>query len=193
MQPGLGLDELFGARETAVEFMPDLGHEITFTLDGCPVRGGLYRQVYQVTTGKARGHYPDGTCAVVENTWGNGMTLLVGTFPSVSYAESKGAGSKGAENAEYFRRVIAWSGVAPWVTVSNPAVTARVHQSAAHTYLWALNTSAQEQQVTIQISPDVGIFVSAQALWGHFMGDMVDNVLEIEIPAQDALVLRLQA
>lgn len=197
-QPGLGLDELFGAQEKAVEFMPDLGHEITFTLDGCPVRGGLYRQVYQVTTGKARGYYPDGTLAVVENAWGNGRTLLVGTFPSVGYAESKGAESKdaeskGAENAEYFRSVIAWSGVEPRVTVSAPSVTARVHQSAAHTYLWVLNTSAQEQQVAITLSSEVGNFVSAHALWGHFTGDMVNNALQVEIPAQDALVLRLQA
>ena len=88
-QPGLGLDELFGAYETAVEFMPDIGNEIAFMMDGCFVRGGLYRQVYSVTTGKVRGTYADGTCAVVENTYGKGRTLLVGSFPSVGYFDSE--------------------------------------------------------------------------------------------------------
>ncbi len=107
-QPGLGLDELFGAYETAVEFMPDIGNEIAFAMDGCFVRGGLYRQVYRATAGKVRGTYADGTCAVVENTYGKGRTLLVGSFPSVGYFDSEGA-----ENAEYFRKVLAWSRIEP--------------------------------------------------------------------------------
>jgi beta-galactosidase len=186
-QPGLGLDELFGARETAVEFMPDLGHEITFTIGGCMVRGGLYRQVYTVTTGKALGYYPDGTCAVVENTFGRGRTLLVGSFPSVGYADSNGA-----ENAGYFREVLAWSAVKPFIWVSTPAVTARLHKSDENWYLWALNTSAQKQHTTIKLSPEVGTFDSAHSLWGAFWGEVLDNTLEVLIPAQDGLVLLLE-
>ncbi|MDF1515405.1 MAG: beta-galactosidase trimerization domain-containing protein, partial [Anaerolineae bacterium] len=184
-QPGLGLDELFGARERNVEFMPDLGHEISFTMDGCAVRGGFYRQVYRVTTGKVRGTYAGGECAVVENTYGMGRTLLIGTFPSVGYFESRGAA-----NAAYFRNVLLWSGVEPHVTVSNPAVTARLQASAENIYLWALNTSAQKQQVSIRISPSQGMFTSVRAHWGSFDGQLTNNTLQVEIPAQDAIVLR---
>ncbi|TFG71783.1 MAG: hypothetical protein E4H27_03875 [Anaerolineales bacterium] len=185
-QPGLGLDELFGVLESAVEFMPDIGNEIAFTMDDCFVRGGLYRQVYEVTIGNARGTYADGTCAVVENTYGKGRTLLVGSFPSVGYFDSDGA-----ENPEYFRKVLMWSGIEPHVAVSNPVVTARLHKSADHLYLWALNTSAHNQKVAIRISPAHGTFNTAKVKWGSFDGQFVDNTLDVEIPAEDGLVLQL--
>ncbi|MGO7690281.1 beta-galactosidase trimerization domain-containing protein, partial [Rhizobium ruizarguesonis] len=34
VQPNMGLDEVFGAREEDVEFMPDIGDRIHFDLDG---------------------------------------------------------------------------------------------------------------------------------------------------------------
>jgi beta-galactosidase len=139
-----------------------------------------------VTTGRVWGTYADGSCAVIENTFGKGRTLLVGTFPSVGYADSNGA-----ESAAYFSKVLAWSGVKPQISVSTPVVTARLHKSAEYTYLWALNASAQDQQVSIRISPELGKFTFAKALWGSFEGKLVDNKLDAEIPAQDGLILQL--
>ncbi len=53
VQPNYGLDELFGARESYVEFVPDLLDDEQLNFSGTPVWGGIYLQAYEPTTGTA--------------------------------------------------------------------------------------------------------------------------------------------
>ena len=55
VQPNLGLDALFGAREEYVEFTPDLLDCLDMQIDGLEVPGGLFLQTYQPTSGVAAG------------------------------------------------------------------------------------------------------------------------------------------
>ena len=98
VQPGLGLDALFGARERYVEFTPDISDDVTFSFDvaedaGARVPGALHIQAYAPTTGRVAGAYaegygyagpPDDAAAVVEHSYGAGRTLLIGTSPGTA-------------------------------------------------------------------------------------------------------------
>ncbi|MBI3973763.1 MAG: beta-galactosidase [Chloroflexi bacterium] len=91
VQPNLGLDALFGARERYVEFTPDVSDDLTFSMDGidAPVPGALVLQAYEPAEGTAAGWYPEGYSfagglpAVVDHHYGAGRTRLIGTFPGV--------------------------------------------------------------------------------------------------------------
>ena len=57
VQPNLGLDEVFGAKEAYVEFTPDLLGDLQFHFKGTRAQGGLFLQTYELTTGKPVGWY----------------------------------------------------------------------------------------------------------------------------------------
>ncbi len=186
-QPALGLSDLFGAKESGVEFMPDLGDEIRFEYDENPVRGGLYRQWYAEAGGKGVGRFGNGQCAVVEHTYGKGRTLLIGSFPSLGYFRSQGK-----ENRGFFEALLKWTGLTPRVTVSGRDIVARLHSSDNEVYLWVLNMSDADQRVSVTISEETGQFRKASPKWGEFDGRIEANAISAAIPAQDGLVLRLE-
>jgi beta-galactosidase len=49
IQPNLGLDQLFGARETYVQFTPDLLTKLTLTVKGTEIGGQYFLQKYKPT------------------------------------------------------------------------------------------------------------------------------------------------
>ena len=99
VQPNLGLDQLFGARETYVQFTPDLLGKLTLTVRDKQIGGQYFLQEYKLAGGQAVGQYANGHIAAVENTSGGGKTLLIGTFPGGSYLPQPRAG-----NARILRR-----------------------------------------------------------------------------------------
>ena len=48
VQPNYGLDEVFGARESHVEFMPDISDQLKFQLKGADLFGRYFRQEYKL-------------------------------------------------------------------------------------------------------------------------------------------------
>ena len=55
VQPNLGLDKLFGVRESYVEFTPDILDDLRVNVNGTPAWGGIFLQAYTPTTGTAVG------------------------------------------------------------------------------------------------------------------------------------------
>ena len=95
---------------------------------------------------------------------------------------------------QYFKKVLAWSGIEPLVTVSNPAVTARLHKSADHLYLWALNTSAHKQRVSIRISPAQGTFsIGIRQSGAVLMASLLITPWMSRFPPRMGLVLQLES
>ena len=180
VQPHNGLDAVFGARETDVEFMPDIGDRIALSLDGAPVRGGGFLQAYEPTTGRPRGRFDDGRTAVIENAFGKGRTLLVGTHPGVAYFKASNK-----ENLGFFRAVLAWTGAKPHVSTGNLAVQARLHLGESGGALWLLNPTREAQPVTVALGPQHAGLEIGGAYWGEGAGKAVT------IPPRDAVVLRL--
>ena len=66
VQPNLGLDQLFGARETYVQFTPDMLGKLTLTVRDKQIGGRYFLQEYKLAGGKAAGQYANGHIAAVE-------------------------------------------------------------------------------------------------------------------------------
>lgn len=182
VQPNNGLDAVFGVREDEVEFMPDIGDRIHFALDGRPVQGGGFLQSYRVTTGSGRGSFADGRLAVVENRFGAGKTMLVGTHPGIAYFKTSGA-----DNLRYFADAFAWTGKTQQVQLSNPALQARLHEGPAGRILWVINSTREVQQATLSVG-------SGEATLGtmYWAGSGASaSGTSITVPPRDAVVVQL--
>lgn len=146
VQPNNGLDSIFGARETDVEFMPDIGDRVSFDLEGQTVTGGGFLQSYELAGGTERARFSDGRIAIVEHGAGSGQALLVGSNPSITYFRTSNAA-----NREYFATVFAWLGKTPHVALSNNQLQARLHDDAEGSNLWMINHTRETQTSSVAI------------------------------------------
>ena len=188
VQPNLGLDELFGVREAAVEFTPDLLDGTTFRLDGKQDVGcAEYLQTYETGSARPCGFLADGGVVAAENGFGKGRTLLMGTCPSLAYMRHPGpAGSA------FFADLLRWLGVEQAVSVDNGDVKARLHASAEGLFLWALNMSRQPQQVDIGLAARFAAAGLASTRWGdQHAAQWQGGRIRATIPGRDALVLQI--
>ena len=159
-QPNYGLDELFGARESYVEFTPDLLDNLRLTIQGRQTGGRFFLQQYELAGGQKAGEFEGGKIAAVEHRFGKGRTLLIGTFPSGSYFLQHSAGTR-----DFFAGLLDWAGVKQWSTVSDSAVRARIHQGPGGTILWVVNPTRETRPVTVTLGDRVGTFRQARELW----------------------------
>ena len=169
-QPNLGLDELFGARESYVEFTPDLLGDLRFHLHGMPVWGGIFMQAYEPTTGTPVGWYDDGRVAAVDNAYGQGRTRLIGTMAGAGYAAHRDGRFPTAGQPPLDHRpwsaALAFAGKAQHVRCSEPRVKARLHDGPGGTYLWVANPTRHPLPVRLELSAAWGPFSSCHSLWG---------------------------
>ncbi|HEV3339695.1 MAG TPA: beta-galactosidase trimerization domain-containing protein, partial [Pirellulales bacterium] len=185
VQPNLGLDQLFGARETYVQFTPDILGKLTLTVRGNQIGGQYFLQEYRLAGGQAAGEYANGHLAAVEHTFGQGKTLLIGTFPGGSYFRNHAAGTR-----EFFAGLLDWAGVKPQVQSSDPAVKARLHQGAGGTYVWVVNPTRTAKNVTITLPSS---FQRASDLWQASSRPSVSgNRLTVAVEERNAAVIRLE-
>jgi beta-galactosidase len=188
VQPNYGLDELFGARESYVEFTPDLLRDLRLTVKDQQIWGGTFMQAYEPTTGAAVGWYEDGSVAAVEHRYGKGRTLLVGTMAGVGNSVHAGK----HEAAPFFASLLAF-GDQPQpqhVVCSDPRVKARLHDGEGGRYLWVANPTREPIPVRLTVNRGDQALGSARALWGPDAAVAGDSV-ELTVPARDVAVLAL--
>jgi beta-galactosidase len=185
VQPNLGLDELFGARETYVQFTPDLLTKLPLTAIGKQIVGQYFQQEYKLTGGADVGQYQNGHIAAVEHTFGKGRTLLIGTFPGGGYFRNHTQGSR-----EFFASLLGWAGVKPQIQTSDPQIKARLHQGAGGTYLWVVNPTREAKSVTITLPAS---FQKATELWQESGQPSVSGTsLTTKAEDRNAAVIRLE-
>jgi beta-galactosidase len=185
VQPNLGLDQVFGARESYVQFTPDLLGKLSLTVQGHAIGGQYFLQEYRLAGGQAAGQYANGHLAAVEHAFGRGRTLLIGTYPGGSYFRNHAAGTR-----EFFASLLGWAGVAPQVQSSDPEVKARLHRGAGGTYLWVVNPTRTPKSVTISLPAP---FQRATELWQESTHPTVTGqTLTTAVGDRDAAVLRLE-
>lgn len=186
VQPNFGLDEVFGATESYVEFTPDLLEDLVLSVNGQFVRGGLHLQAYARTTGTVVGTYRDGRTAAVSNVFGQGKTLLVGTCPGYGHGQHPEHGCR-----EYFRWLLSWGEKTPHVQVSEPRLTARLQEGIGGLSLWITNPTHTSLQAHVNIAHSFGSLNRAVAAWGSDAMTISENTFSVEVGARDALVLEL--
>ena len=185
VQPNHGLDEMFGARESYVEFTPDLLGDLQLNVAGTRVRGSLFLQAYEATKGTAVGWYDDGRVAAVRNSFGKGKTLLVGTMAGFGYDAHPGDRSP-----QFFADILAWAGVPRHVVSSDPRVKARIHTGDGGTYLWVANPKRQPIPVRLELGTAWQPIKKIRALWGAD-AKVAEGVITLTAGARDVSVLEL--
>jgi beta-galactosidase len=185
VQPNLGLDHVFGARETYVQFTPDLLGKLTLTVRDKQIGGQYFLQEYTLAGGLPAGAYSNGHIAAVEHTFGNGKTLLIGTFPGGAYFRSHAPGTR-----EFFAGLLAWAGVRQQVQSSDPAVKARLHKGTGGTYVWVVNPTRTTKTVTLTLGES---YQRAKDLWQESSHPTVSGArLTVAVEDRNAAVVRLE-
>ncbi len=188
VQPNYGLDELFGARESSIEFLADIHEDLKMEVDGNAIFGRYFFQTYEPKgSGRAVGHYPDGSVAAVANKTGKGQTMLMGSFPGSGYSKHHAA-----ETRTLFAGFLKSAGITPRVTVTDSQVQARVHMGDGGTNLWVVNPTRTARNVTVTLQPEIGRFTAGEDKWGSLQVAVTGQQVSVNVPARDAAVIALR-
>lgn len=160
-QPNYGLDELFGARETYVEFTPDLSDNLTLDVNGHRIYGRYFLQEYEAAGGKPVGQYGNGHVAAVQNRHGKGQTLLIGTYPGAGYYLHHSPESKA-----FFAELLRSAELSPQLRTDNAKTQARLHSGPGGNYIWLTNPTRSTATTTVTVvrGPQ---FRTAKDVWGN--------------------------
>lgn len=186
VQPNLGLDELFGCRESYVEFTPDILGDLKFNFSGIPTWGSIFLQAYTPTTGTPSGWYADGQIAAVDHRYGKGKTRLLGTMVGAGYAAHAQEGM-----SPFFTGLLDFSGKEQHILSSDPQVKARLHSGAGGTYLWIANPTRQDRPVRLTVNDAWKSFTVGATLWGAAVA-VAGHIITLTAPARDVTVVKLQ-
>ncbi|HEY1985232.1 MAG TPA: alpha-amylase family protein [Terracidiphilus sp.] len=186
VQPNYGLDKVFGATQSNVEFIPDIAENMVLTVSGAQVYGRYFRQEYELNGGQESGQFSNGKVAAVTNTFGKGRTLLMGSFPGAGYYLHHEPAAR-----DLFAKFLRIAGIEPQLKTNNGNVQARLHKGVGGAYLWVTNPTFTDQQVEVQFHPDAGTFQTARDVWGTQKAAITNRQLATNVPARDAVVLQL--
>ncbi|MEZ4865211.1 MAG: beta-galactosidase [Caldilineaceae bacterium] len=186
VQPNLGLADLFGCRESNVEFTPDILGDLKFNLSGIPTWGGIFLQAYTPTTGTPVGWYADGQVAAVDNSVGQGKTRLLGTMVGAGYA---GHSQEGA--SPFFADLLDFAGKEQHIRSSDPQIKARLHTGDGGIYLWVANPTRQARPARLALGSAWRSFTDSATLWGA-QATVAGQTVVLTAPARDVTVLKLR-
>lgn len=185
-QPNYGLDELFGARESYVEFTPDLLEKLALKVNGHEINGRYFLQEYEPTKGHAAGTYANGHVAAVENQHGKGHTLLIGTFPGGGYYLHHSPTTKA-----FFAELLKLASVQPQAQTDNPTTQTRLHAGPGGNYIWLTNPTRTSVTTTISIGEQGPRFHAAEDVWGNRGIAVNGQKLTVTLPPRDGAVIAL--
>ena len=186
-QPNYGLDEVFGARESYVEFTPDISDNLQFEIKGRKIYGRYFRQDYELEGGRAVGHYANDHIAAVEHDFGKGRTLLIGSFPGAGYYLHHSPATK-----DLFAGFLDYGQVDSRLHSDDNTVQARLHVGEGGKYLWVTNPQREARTVTITL-PDSWRGVDAgEDVWGKQPVKIGRGAVLVTVPARDAAVIALR-
>jgi beta-galactosidase len=187
VQPNYGLDEVFGAKESYVEFMPDISDGLMFQVNDSKIHGRYFRQGYKLNGGTEAGQYLDGMTAAVQNKFGQGRTLLMGTFPGSGYYLHHDSATK-----DLFAGFLTLAGIVPTTKIDDAKVQARLHQGTGGSFLWVTNPTRDSKTVRVGLSQAVGDFSTGEDIWGGQKVTVSDRQISVSVQGRDAAVIALR-
>jgi beta-galactosidase len=193
-QPSRGLEALVGARQEAVSFAPDRWLGLEFDSAQGKIAGGVFKQSYVPTTGRATAWYRNapapgnpGGAAVVDNDFGRGKTRIIGTMAGYGY---KTGGCP--ENLRFFAAVLPYAGQSPLIRAAyNTALIPRLWANGTDTFLWCLNQASYPQEVILELNDRYINASSAETLRGSD-ARVEGPFIRFPLPGRDAAVYRLR-
>jgi beta-galactosidase len=196
--PGLGLWEVMGCREIAIETPP--GGRTTITWSGSDLPGvsagdvlpaRWYKETLEPLSSSARvvAQFADGAAAAVMSSYGKGRTLMLGSYVSAS-AQS----TPTPESERFFAGLLEWAGVTLPVRVTGGIVEARHLESGNETILFLFNHGKQEARSEVWLQREAGDYAAVDLVDGRSVrltrsadGVTVSTVL----PSSGVQVLRI--
>ena len=186
-QPNYGLDEVFGARERNVEFTPDLLDKLQLEVNGRQIYGRYFLQEFEPSGGRAVGHYQNQHIAAIENGYGKGRTLLIGTFPGAGYYLHHSA-----ETKAFFVDLLKLAKIQPQLRTDNAQTTARLHTGAGGNYLWITNPTRSAQTTTVTIDQSGPQFQTATDVWEKREISVHGREINVAIEPRNGAVISLR-
>jgi len=184
VQPNYGLDELFGAKESYVEFTPDILDNLTLEVRGSRINGRYFLQAYAVAGGTGAGTYADGRIAAVEHTFGKGKALLIGTFPGGGYYLHHTPAEKA-----FFAGLLDWAKVSQQVRTNSPGTQARLHTGPEGSFLYVVNPDRKSREITLTLPTSAK---SGEDIWAAQKVAVSGRNVAVTVADRDAAVIRLK-
>ncbi len=163
--PGLGLSEVFGAREVWTKTR----ERVTLTLDtsshpavanfetGATLTGAHFAEALEPLPGhetQILARLDDGSPAMVASQFGAGQTVLIGTFLGMAHRLCPEENHR-----RLIRNLVHWAGVEPPFTTSQseraePPLLTHLHTSPEGWLLYLVNRRDREEPITVTIPTD---------------------------------------
>jgi len=198
--PGLGLAEVAGARETAVETVAK-GKAALFALDGMPglaagekLPGRWYEETLEpsgAVPGRVVARFASGAPAAVASRFGQGRALTLGSYVSAGFVTQPEEAAR-----RFYAGLVEWAGVRPPLSVSGDAVEVRVLESGRAHLLFVFNHGP---------APATALVTLRRPLAGRVGEDLVEGTAvalsatpdgfcwQGTVPPRDVRVLRVGA
>ncbi len=166
--PGLGLWEVMGAREAAIETAPDgratihwTGSDLPGVMPGDRLPARWYKETLEPMSSEARvvAEFEDGAPAAVMATYGKGRTLMLGSYVSAAYQSTPAL-----ESARFFRALLAWAGVTLPIEVSGSTIEARHLESGGDALLFLFNHDKEPARSTVSLRRQAGEFAATDLM-----------------------------
>jgi beta-galactosidase len=162
--PGMGLSDVMGCRETAVQTAPDgrthlnwIGHDLPDVGAGVQLPGRWYAETLEPLGPQAHvvAQFDNGSPAAVVSTYGRGKTMTFGSYLSAAHQSSPTI-----EAERFFASLLTWADVTLPVTVSGDAVEARYLEAGEDVVLFVFNHGARLAKSTVSLRRPHGAYVA---------------------------------
>ena len=150
--PGLGLDEVFGAAEDAIETAPAGRTEIVF--DDLRIPARWFRETLSPlrADSKVVAEFPDGGAAAIESRFGKGKTILVGSYVAAAYQSHPDPGA-----AKWFDWLLDWAGVQKPLRMHAGDAEVRWLDSGGEKVVFVFHRSTQTARVSFSLTGTAGV------------------------------------
>ena len=153
--PGMGLWEVMGCRETAIQTGARGRTSLRWGESGIPgldagenLPGRWYQETLEPVSdaGRVVARFPDGAAAAVAASYGRGKTLRLGSYVSAAYVNAP------SEEAErFYAGLLTWAGVILPVTASGGNLEVRTLEAGPDTLLFVFNHDQQAVDASVGV------------------------------------------
>ncbi|MGH9588698.1 MAG: beta-galactosidase, partial [Acidobacteriaceae bacterium] len=154
--PGMGLDKVFGARESVIvpadkpEITVDESTELPGWKSSTAIRAAAFEEQLEPYAGAhVLGRFADGKPAIIENSFGKGRTILIGSFLALGYEQHPEATTR-----QFLISMAQSAGVSSDVEVSGTGaanIEVRRLVSAGQQIIFAFNESSSPADATLSL------------------------------------------
>ncbi len=171
------MTDLFGAQSTGIEYYRIDEEKPMLHFDNqSSIAVAVYQEKYELLGGTAIAKYNDNSIAAVQNSFGQGASILVGTYISLSATNTASS-----EVADIFDSYVKWAGIESDVKTNDINLKARVHTYNNEYYLYIVNLKNTEIDATLSINTVFGNFTSAISTVNKTSCGIKNNSLHINV------------